>query len=67
MLNIINEEEYYFEINKAKEQERIFLCHFCWYLCNTNQFVKEINFKILEEELEKLRGKYDYIKAWDFD
>jgi hypothetical protein len=67
MLSIINEEEYYFEMNKNKKQENIFLCPFCWFLFNTNQFTKEINFKMLEKEIEQLRGRYDYIKAWDFD
>jgi hypothetical protein len=71
ILYIINEDRYYSEINKYKEQERIFLCPFCWHLFNTNQFFKEINLKKREIEIEKLieqsKGSCDHIKQWDFD
>jgi hypothetical protein len=67
MLHIINEEEYYFEMNKSKEQGNIFLCPFCWLLFNTNQCTKAFNHKMFQNELEQLKGKYDDIKEWDFD
>jgi hypothetical protein len=67
MLDIIQEEEYYIEINKTQEQEKIFLCPFCWYLFDTNQFFKEVDPQILAVKLEQLKGKFDSLKEWDFD
>jgi hypothetical protein len=67
MAHVINEEESYSEIDKDKEQEKTFLCPFCWRLFNTNQFIKEINSKIRELEIKQLEGSYDYIKQWNFD
>lgn len=68
MLRIIKEKQYYFEMNKEKPKpEKIYLCPYCFYLFDTFDVARCFHEEMFQIEVEKLKGRYNHIKEWDFD